>query len=97
MRSPVDKRVMGSVLRKDYKNMAKITNKNPRIGNEVKAPVPAEKTSTPVRNSPIPKVSGKKEISREQIAKRAYEISNSGKGGSEDENWLRAEQELRGS
>lgn len=77
--------------------MAKTTNKNPRIGNEVKAPAPVAKTTTPVRNSAIPKVSGKKEISREQIAKRAYEISVSGKGGSEVENWLRAERELRSS
>jgi hypothetical protein len=29
------------------------------------------------------------------IAKRAYEIWQSGKGGSEVENWLRAERELR--
>jgi hypothetical protein len=30
------------------------------------------------------------------IAKRAYEIHLSGQGGSELDNWLRAERELRG-
>ena len=78
-------------------------NKNPRIGNEVRsepAPQPT-RTSTPVRNtaiprSPIPTGGGRREISHEQIAKRAYEISISGSGGSELENWLRAERELKG-
>ena len=35
------------------------------------------------------------EISREEIAQRAYEISQRGGAGSPEENWLRAEQELR--
>ena len=58
-----------------------------------------EKTTvTPVRNSAIPKVMtpvAKKEITREQIAVRAFEIWASGKGASESENWHRAETELR--
>jgi hypothetical protein len=77
--------------------MAKST-KNTRIGNEVKAaapPTPA-KTVTSVRNSPIPKAPAKKEITHDEIAKRAYEISCSGMGGSEVDNWLRAERELKG-
>jgi hypothetical protein len=60
-------------------------------------------SSTPVRNTPIPKtiaaaapVPARKEISHEMIAKRAFEISQSGFAGSQDENWLRAETELRG-
>ncbi len=55
--------------------------------------------STSVRNSALPKSSGagRKQISHEQIAARAYEISQSGKGGSPEDNWLRAERELRGS
>jgi hypothetical protein len=58
--------------------------------------------STPVRNSAIPKpvaATAKKpvEIAPERIAKRAYEIYLSGTGGSEQDNWLRAEQELRGA
>jgi hypothetical protein len=34
-------------------------------------------------------------ITQDQIALRAYEISISGTGGSELENWLRAERELK--
>lgn len=60
-------------------------------------------SSTPVRNTPIPRpqsgsqsgFQSSKQPSREQIAKRAYEIWKSGKGGSQDENWYRAERELR--
>jgi hypothetical protein len=59
--------------------------------------------STPVRNSAIPKaaaLAAKKpvtaEITQEQISKRAYEIWLSGAGGSESDNWFRAERELRG-
>ncbi len=77
--------------------MAKST-KNSRIGNEVKAAAPATpaKTVTAVRNSAIPKPLPKKEITHDQIARRAYEISISGSGGSEVDNWLRAERELKG-
>jgi len=56
--------------------------------------------STPVRNSAIPKatssVAPKVEIRREEIALRAYHIHLSGTGGSETDNWFRAERELRG-
>ena len=73
---------------------AKVT----KIGTEVKAPIPAGKTA--VRNSAIPKsngpVSGRKEVTHEMVARRAYEISISGSGGSEIDNWLRAERELSG-
>jgi hypothetical protein len=76
-------------------------NKNPRIGNEIREEAQPTRTSTPVRNtaiprSPSPQGGGRREISHEQIAKRAYEISISGSGGSELENWLRAERELKG-
>jgi hypothetical protein len=64
-------------------------------------------TSTAVRNSPVPKPAkpvaaapatpAKREITQADIAKRAYEIWASGQGGSEMENWLRAERELRGA
>ena len=79
-----------------------------KIGTEVKGvvtPGAPTKTSTPVRNSAIPKVSAatavvapaaaKVEVTHEMIAHRAYEISQNG-GGSEFENWLRAERELTG-
>ena len=35
-------------------------------------------------------------VSRDEVSRRAYEIWQSGAGGSETENWLRAEQELAG-
>jgi hypothetical protein len=54
--------------------------------------------STPARNTSIPKTPmAKKSITHEAIAKRAYEIYASGKGGSPLENWLRAESELKSS
>ena len=78
-------------------------NKNPRIGNEVRSEPAGQptRTSTPMRNSPLPRTavpqsSGRREVTHEMIAKRAYEISISGSGGSELENWLRAERELKG-
>jgi hypothetical protein len=54
-------------------------------------------SSTPVRNSAIPKVAApaKREITRDMIAVRAFEISTGGTGGSELDNWLRAERELK--
>ena len=79
-------------------------NKNPRIGNEVRSePTPQPtRTSTPVRNTAIPRTTApqqsgsRREVTHEQIAKRAYEISISGSGGNEVENWRRAERELKG-
>ncbi len=64
--------------------------------------ITGNKTSTTaVRGSAIPKPAtapapSKGQITHEMIAQRAYEIWQSGKGGSEYENWLRAERELRG-
>lgn len=57
--------------------------------------------TTPARNSPIPKSaapmasSPRKEVTHELVAKRAYEIFLSGKGGDQMHNWLMAERELR--
>jgi hypothetical protein len=60
-------------------------------------------SSTPVRNTPIPKpvaiaapAPAKKEITRDMIATRAFAISQSGNCGSQEDNWFRAERELRG-
>ena len=57
---------------------------------------------TEVRNTPVPRASGTsntaapaKQITQQMIAIRAYEISQSPSAGSELENWLRAERELR--
>jgi hypothetical protein len=47
--------------------------------------------------NPAPaKSASPRSISHEMIAKRAYEIYASGKGGSAEDNWRRAEAELRG-
>lgn len=49
----------------------------------------APKTASPaVKKAALP-------ITHERIAERAYYISQSGTGGSEDHNWFRAEAELR--
>ena len=61
---------------------------------------PIAVSSTPVRNTAIPKAAPAarremKELSHDVIARRAYEIYISGYGGSQDENWQRAEHELR--
>jgi hypothetical protein len=40
---------------------------------------------------------GGEEGLRELIARRAYEIAHSDGAGSDEENWLRAEQEIRSS
>ena len=70
-----------------------------------RSPVPKKSKggSTPVRNTTVPKAKAKsaspapkREVTFEQIAARAYEIHQSGQGGSEQENWYRAERELRG-
>ncbi len=69
------------------------------------AGIPQGVVSTPVRNTALPprsstpsmSSSGKRPApSQDQIARKAYEIWQSGKGGSQDENWYRAERELRG-
>ena len=63
-----------------------------------KAASPAPVTS-PVRNTAVPKTTSaaKPVLTHEMIAKRAYEIYLSGTGGSEHDNWVRAERELRGA
>lgn len=73
-----------------------------------KKPAAAARTSG-VRNSPIPKkvtpvaatgsspAPQKRIVTYEMIAFRAYEISQSPQCGSEFDNWLRAERELRGA
>jgi hypothetical protein len=64
------------------------------------APAKVAPVSTPVRNTAVPKAASRpaarKEVTYNDIAKRAYEIYCSGTGGSEADNWYRAERELRG-
>ena len=63
-----------------------------------KAPATSASTSTAVRNTAIPKpqqASATRTVTHEMIAKRAYEISQSPQRGSDFENWVRAERELK--
>jgi len=77
------------------KTPARSTTNAPAAKAASPAPV-----STPVRNSAVPKpqaAAAKAAPTFEAISKRAYEIWQSGTGGSEHDNWVRAERELRGS
>ena len=67
--------------------------------------IPAKSTPvavTPVRNTVVPPkpavtpVRKPAVVTYEAIAIRAYEIWRSGKGGSEQQNWVQAERELKG-
>jgi hypothetical protein len=56
-------------------------------------------TTTAIRNSAVPPkaAAAKKQApAYDQIALSAYLIWKSGTGGNQDDNWLRAERELRG-
>jgi hypothetical protein len=62
-----------------------------------KSSTPAS-TSTAVRNTSIPKAqpqASSRAVTHDMIAKRAYEISQSPQRGSDFDNWVRAERELR--
>lgn len=86
--------------------MAKNTNKKSTPAKKIvtAAKRAAVKTVTEVRNTAIPKLSKKSSaatrapaiITHGQIAQRAYDIHLSGTGGSDTDNWFRAERELRG-
>jgi Protein of unknown function (DUF2934) len=65
-------------------NMSRTTS---TIGNS-----PAAATKRPASAKPSAKST---QISQDQIAKRAYEIYKSGRGGSPQEHWLQAESELK--
>ena len=63
------------------------------------SPVPRQTTAAaqpPRQSAPPMSSSNKRQPTRDEIARKAYEIWQSGKGGSEFENWIRAERELRG-
>ena len=88
-----------------------IKNAKKQLGSNKPAAAGAAKVvaQTEVRNTAIPRTSApakmaaaataaapKPSISHDQIARRAYEIWASGQGGSDFDNWVRAERELRG-
>jgi hypothetical protein len=67
------------------------------MGNRGPSNTPSQVKTSPARNTPIPRPEPvKRQVTHEMIAKRAYEIYTSGQGGSEHDNWIRAERELRG-
>jgi hypothetical protein len=52
-------------------------------------------TKEPTTQKATSKKAAAPEITQEMIAERAYHISQSGEGGTDEENWHRAEAELR--
>ena len=79
------------------------TKKTVGTPKKVAAPAAAPVARTEVRNSPLPKAASRpiaqapvKQITHEMIQLRAYEIWQR-EGGSEYDNWCRAERELRGA
>jgi hypothetical protein len=94
---------------KEHKTMAR---KSAPVKQAPKATAPSATvaSTTAVRNSPIPKVASApakaaaaiaapapKAITHDMIARKAYEISCGPGCGSEFDNWVRAERELRGA
>ena len=71
--------------------------KKPTYSSTYRSTTKSTPASTVSRNTAIPRTStAKREVTHEMIAKRAFEIFASGKGGNQVDNWLRAERELRG-
>jgi len=56
----------------------------------------AAQSASSTTSSNRPAGAAAKPVTHELIARRAYEIWASGQGGTEMENWIRAERELRG-
>ena len=52
-------------------------------------------TEKPINGGATSRKAAAPEITRELLAERAYHISQSGEGGTDEENWYRAEAELR--
>jgi len=62
----------------------------PAVGKPATPAAPAAAAARPAASQAA------RPVSHELIARRAYEIWASGQGGSDTENWIRAERELRG-
>jgi hypothetical protein len=56
---------------------------------------PTAETETTARDTAVADTGAT--VSRDEIARRAYDIAHGDDAGSDEENWLRAEKELRGS
>ena len=87
--------------------MAKRTNNKAAPASPVDVAVEAAAdiaSTSPVRKTVAPKSTAAKKVASaatvpvtfERIAERAYLIAESGYGGSQDDNWFRAERELKG-
>jgi hypothetical protein len=92
----------GDPMAKPFKPAAKPIAKPAVAAPAAKSIAPAAAASrSDMRNSPVPRpaspLSKKTEVTHDAIARRAYEIWQSGAGGSEYDNWIRAERELRGT
>lgn len=84
---------------------AKSTLNSPKI--PAIRPAAAVVASSPVRNSPAPRnaapaaraaaAPARREPSFDEISRRAYDLWQSGRGGSQDDIWFQAERELRGA
>jgi Protein of unknown function (DUF2934) len=73
----------------------------PKSSTTTPPPASASRPATPqsassTTSSNRPAAAAAKPVTHELIARRAYEIWASGQGGTEMENWIRAERELRG-
>ena len=96
----------GSSSKPPSKPVARTEVRNSPVPQMAPPPRPsaAPKTSAPrATTTPPPPQSASsasraasKPVTHELIARRAYEIWASGQGGTEMENWIRAERELRG-
>ena len=87
-------------MAKSTKSTSKPVSKT-AASNGKKAAAPKVVARSEVRNSPLPKAAARpaaaaRQITGQMIATRAYEIWASGQGGSDFDNWVRAERELRG-
>ncbi|HZZ42342.1 MAG TPA: DUF2934 domain-containing protein [Tepidisphaeraceae bacterium] len=88
--------------------MAKKPTPKKSVASKAKKTI--KRKSSDVRNSPVPKKvvaatkaspaaapHQRRSVTYEMVAQRAFEISQSGYGGGELDNWLRAERELHNS
>jgi hypothetical protein len=74
--------------------MAKKPTSAVKKTSKAQSTAPAVQARSAATSAPA-KPARPRSITHEMIAKRAYEIYVSGRGGTADENWRRAENELR--
>ena len=77
------------------KEMKKSTTRKATSKKAAPPETEAVETEKPTTQKATSKKAAPPEITQEMIAERAYHISQSGEGGTDEENWHRAEAELR--